>query len=398
MTILDKIKSFVLKNKKVKIDEIYNELSECNKDVIRGTINRYVKREDREFERTKRGVYEVVESNVEEIAVSLDEEIRENEIEDMEEDIVMYHVSLDLNVGEKIFTPSIPKHRCKNENDTIKRISVARTVKDAISGFPYKDSFVNKYNKCQKRLLSVYEFRVKKKDVIFSEDLKDYLPDVHITNECWLVKESVGIGKVIDVKEITLSNYNKYAWYYYGAVNHLIYEESIAKEDYVLTTLVTDKKDYIELLNILDKNNLGYEILDSGRNKFYYLDMGYSNGTTDEKYDWWKISINISKGFDKLELWKMISKIDKKYIDIDAYYKPCGVDVEECEKYDDIRELVDIHLYHNMLKKHGEEYIRSINKSRYNELLELTKFKYELYNGDKKVIDDIMKEIISEII
>ena len=74
MTIIDRIKKVVFKYKKVQIDKIYEELSDCNKDVIRGTINRYVKREDREFERAERGIYEVVEGKVDNIENLTDEE------------------------------------------------------------------------------------------------------------------------------------------------------------------------------------------------------------------------------------------------------------------------------------------------------------------------------------
>ena len=62
MTILEKIKSVVAKKKVATLNDIYKAFPEIKKTVIRGTINRYVKREDKEFQRTKRGTYEAVEN------------------------------------------------------------------------------------------------------------------------------------------------------------------------------------------------------------------------------------------------------------------------------------------------------------------------------------------------
>lgn len=380
MTILEKIKSVVAKKKVATLNEIYKAFPEIKKTVIRGTINRYVKREDKEFQRTKRGTYEAVENYV-----------KESE----EEEITMYHVSLDLNVGEKVFTPRIPKDRCKGENDAIKRISVARSVEDAISGFPYKDYFVNKYNRCQKRLLSIYEFKVKKKDVIFSEDLKDYVPDAHITKECWLVKETVGIGRIVDVKEITLDNYNKCAWYYYGRVNRLVYEESIAVEDYSLTTIVTNKSSFESLIKVLNKYNLKYKIADKGRNKFYIIDMGYSCGTTDEEYDWWVIDIEISRGFDGSELWKVVGKIDREYVSIGAYHEDYSFEDEDEDE--DINQDIDIHLHHIVYDKYGSTYKDKIGVSEYGELFKKVKEKYLSYNGNKVMMHEVIEEIVTEV-
>ena len=384
MTKLEKIKSVVAKKKVATLNEIYKALPEIKKTVIRGTINKYVNREDKEFQRTERGIYEVIEDN-------------KKENEDMEEEIIMYHVSLDLNVGEKVFTPRIPEYTCKGENNTIKRISVARSIEDAISGFPYKDYFVNDYKRCQKRLLSIYEFKVKKKDIIFSEDLKDYVPDTHITNECWLVKETVGIGRIVDVKEITLSNYNKYAWYYYGTVNHLRYEESIALEDYTLTTIVSNKSSFENLIEILNKYNLKYKISDKGRNKFYMMDMGCSCGTTNEEYDWWIIDIEITKGFDGSELWKVVSKIDREYVNIGAYYKNYAIEDEEEDEEEDINLDIDIHLHHIVSDRYGSTYRDKIGESKYRELFEKVKEKYLSYDGDKEELHEVIEEIVIEV-
>ena len=57
MTILDRIKNVVFKYKKVNISKIYEELPDYSKEVLRATINRYVKKENREFKRARNRIY-----------------------------------------------------------------------------------------------------------------------------------------------------------------------------------------------------------------------------------------------------------------------------------------------------------------------------------------------------
>lgn len=57
MTILDKIIKFVHENGVVTLQQIYEEFPEIKQTVIRGTINRYVKKTSRLIERCTRGIY-----------------------------------------------------------------------------------------------------------------------------------------------------------------------------------------------------------------------------------------------------------------------------------------------------------------------------------------------------
>lgn len=396
MTIIDRIKKVVFKYKKVQIEKIYEELSDCNKDVIRGTINRYVKREDREFERAERGTYEVIEGKVDDVE-NLTDETLNSEI-DMEEEIVMYHASMDIDKGEKVFIPRIPKYRCKEEDDTIKRISVAQTIEDAISGFPYKKILVNK---CRGGLLTVYELKVKRKDVVFWQDLHYLVPDSHLTKECWIMKETPGIGKIVDIKNITLTGYDKYCEEYVGQVNNLIYRDTKIIEDCKMPLLVVDKENYKKLIEILSVDNLKYSISESGKNKFYKLNgYHYSAGTTEEEYEWWNFEIELNSGYDNEELWKLKGKLRNLMLEINAYHKPCGVDLL-CDEDDegDIDVEIDMYLFSILSTKKGEDYSNKIGKERYNELLKEVKSRFLLKENKADIyeaIEDIVDQIVDE--
>lgn len=412
MTIIDRIKKVVFKYKKVQIGKIYEELSDCNKDVIRGTINRYVKREDREFERAEIGIYEVVEGKEDNIE-NLTDETLNSEI-DMEEEITMYHASLDLNVGEKLFIPRVPKHRCEEEDDAIKRISVARNIKDAISGFPSKDYFVNTYktyykrnidekgNIVQDRFITVYELKAKRKDIVFSEDLEYLVPDSHLTKECWIMKETVGVGRIINVKNITLTGYNDYAWCYHGTVDKLEFEESKAINNYDLKTVVINKEDFEKLIELLNINNLEYKIVDKGRNKFYYTDFDAICGQTEEEYDWWEIVISVEKGFECAEVWKMIGKIDREYINIGAIHETFGAEYDEEEMEEMyLDSIVDYYLYDIIGNKYGIKYLNDLDESKYKEIFTKVKEKYISSRNDEnnlKAEEELFEEIVIPLI
>lgn len=64
MTIVEKVKTLLKKNKTMSIQDIYEAMPEHTKSSIRGNINRYLLATDadkREFDRTERGIYSVIE-------------------------------------------------------------------------------------------------------------------------------------------------------------------------------------------------------------------------------------------------------------------------------------------------------------------------------------------------
>lgn len=63
MTILDRIIEIVKEKGAITLQEIYKELYDLKKTVIRGTINRYIRRKDKKIDRITRGTYVSIEIN-----------------------------------------------------------------------------------------------------------------------------------------------------------------------------------------------------------------------------------------------------------------------------------------------------------------------------------------------
>lgn len=238
--------------------------------------------------------------------------------------IKMYHASIDLNIGKKRFKPMIPANRCKGENDTIKRICVAKTVKDALSSFPYKNKYANK--PWLWRYITVYEIEVPVEDVIFSEDLTKYVPDAHITNECWITKECEGYGKIYEVFNFKLEKYNYYCKEQLGRVKSFDLIELPSKYEDSVKVIVVGKELQNKICTTLTNNNISYKIEKAGANKFYKTDMdGYFIGTTEQKYEWIELKININHNDDILKAYQLIQEANMVLDAIDGNYIRAGL-------------------------------------------------------------------------
>lgn len=217
-----------------------------------------------------------------------------------------YHVSMDIDLEKREFIPRIPEHRCEGENDTLKRVSVSTSLIDAIGAFPYKEIFVNRNILLNSYgYLSYYEILNKNLEYKGYEDLKDLVPDAHITKEHWILNKFVSKSNIIRINKIKLSGYNVYTNSYHGYVKELEYENSVEDYDRDYEFVFIDKfiKSAINMCKMLDLN---YEIKQDyycnlSYNKFKIGKSGY-NGTT-KKYRYAKIQVIIPKGFDISKLW-----------------------------------------------------------------------------------------------
>lgn len=239
----------------------------------------------------------------------------------------LYHVSMDLSLEEKEFIPRIPKYRCDGENDTIKRICVCPTLKDALGAFPYKGYYVNNLMTCRNENYLVY-YEIPKNEVIYKTDLEinDLVPDAHITKEHWILNSFKAKPNLIKLNKFVLSNYNKYINEYSGFVKELEYENSTEDYDREVEYIFIDKEFSKKAINFAINNNISYEIIEDSYYHLWYKrfvikDMKY-NGTT-KRYRWQKIKFNIPKGTDIADLWiindKQYKFIDRKNIRLQPF-------------------------------------------------------------------------------
>lgn len=210
------------------------------------------------------------------------------------------HVSMDISLEkEKEFIPRIPVYRCEDEDSTIPRICVCRKLEEAISAFPYKRIFVNRIMyRNVRNYLTMY--KIESNDYILSEDLKKYVPDVHLTNECWIKSPVKAKPNIIKINELQLSGFNKYINEYYGKVSKLDYENSI--EDYERTEefVLISKSTFNKFQKIAKRENIKLEILED---EYNHLGHYYTYNCSTRRYRWIKVKLTVPAGADLTEIW-----------------------------------------------------------------------------------------------
>lgn len=218
-----------------------------------------------------------------------------------------YHVSMDLELGEKEFVPRIPKYRCEGEDNTIKRVCVCPTLKDSLGAFPYKGFYINELmGRRDNNYLAYYEIPTKGLNYKTNEEINDLVPDSHITKEHWVLDSFKAKANIIKLKKFQLSYYNRYINEYSGFVEELEYEKSTENYDREEEYVFIDKQFFKQSINFAKENNISYEILEDTHhhlwyNKFVIRNMNY-NGTT-KRYRWQRVKFNIPKGVDIAKLW-----------------------------------------------------------------------------------------------
>lgn len=210
-----------------------------------------------------------------------------------------YHISTDLQLGEREFIPRVPKYRCKDEDSSIKRICVCPTIRDAISAFPYKGKFVNwDMRRKKNNYLSVY--KLKSNNFLTDEQILDKVPDAYLTKEHWILEPVKATPTLIKIKKLTLSKYNKYTSEYSGEVKSLEYETDISDCDREEEFVFISKKNFKKFSKIAAQNNIQVEVLED---KHVQMPHHYYNDPTTKKYRWIKVKIHIPAGVSIAPLW-----------------------------------------------------------------------------------------------
>lgn len=218
-----------------------------------------------------------------------------------------YHVSMDLELGEKEFAPRIPKYRCEGEDNKIKRVCVCPTLKDSLGAFPYKGYYVNNLMRSRnENYLAYYEIPVEGLNYKTDKEIHDLVPDSHITKEHWVLDSFKAKPTIIKLKCLQLSSYNKYIHEYSGFVTYLDYENSVEDYDREAEYTFIDKRFFKQAIKFAKDNNISCEILEDMHHHLWYdkftiRNINY-NGTT-KRYRWQKVKFNIPKGVDMAKLW-----------------------------------------------------------------------------------------------
>ena len=199
----------------------------------------------------------------------------------------LYHISLEGNINEeKLFVPRIPRITMDTEDKSIPRICVSETIQGCIDSFPYKYDLSNIIIDGSV-FLYLYSFDLYKlgsNNVKYYYQLEDYVPDVMITKETWILKEVSSKPEIIRIDRMGNIDYSKMDY------DRTFVDTVFRTGDYIDEILNDNNISIIDVKN--DKINISYKV-NKNINCDYIWDLIAKNH--NHKY----MFTNKIKGFDK---------------------------------------------------------------------------------------------------
>ena len=98
--------------------------------------------------------------------------------------VKLIHVSFD---EVENFTPRVPEQRCPNEDETIPRICVAPTIRNALSAIPQAGEVIYYMERLHLPIV-IHAYYIESDSVLMSKEVVDKVPDAMGTKEMWVIK------------------------------------------------------------------------------------------------------------------------------------------------------------------------------------------------------------------
>lgn len=98
--------------------------------------------------------------------------------------VKLIHVSFD---EVENFTPRVPEQRCPNEDETIPRICVAPTIRNALSAIPQAGEVIYYMERLHLPIV-IHAYYIESDSVLMSKEVVDKVPDAMGTKEMWVTK------------------------------------------------------------------------------------------------------------------------------------------------------------------------------------------------------------------
>lgn len=109
----------------------------------------------------------------------------------------LYHISENIYENIETFNPRIPLSILKEEDSSINRVCIAKSIQDCLSAINYHISVNYMFNELEEnesyvgnRIVRVYEFDINEKDenLLNYNQISKYVPDSIQTKEYWYLK------------------------------------------------------------------------------------------------------------------------------------------------------------------------------------------------------------------
>ena len=122
--------------------------------------------------------------------------------------VKLIHVSFD---EVENFTPRVPQQRCPNEDETIPRICVAPTIRNALWAIPQSGEVIH-YMKMLNLPVIIHAYYIKCDQFLMPEEIVDKVPDAMGTKEMWVTEIPDSVRRVdfelVDPLTITQKDMN----------------------------------------------------------------------------------------------------------------------------------------------------------------------------------------------
>ena len=220
---------------------------------------------------------------------------------------MLFHISKDISVKEKVFIPRIPKNRLQSENKTLKRVCLSDALETCISAFPYKSEVIHYLSSKKPTYLSVYtvdkalfhEETIKK-----PEEVVNWVADAEIRQEYWITKPFTATPKLIKLKKLKLERFCRLTGEHIGEVEELEFEREVEEYDRTEKALFYHRKIFKQFRRACKRNGIEIQEVHVKKEAMEYF--GCISST--RIYDVTRVTYKIPAGISAQSAWECITR------------------------------------------------------------------------------------------
>lgn len=221
----------------------------------------------------------------------------------------LYHITKDLSLKSKTFTPRIPLSRMPEEDDTVKRICASSSIKSAFEGFPEKIAFILRDRHLDRtNYLAFYEMDAD--EYLGPTDIKDKVPDAEITCEHWILKEVEASPKLIKVTDIKIGKLVPLDKGWFRRIDELHFENDTEDFDRIESMVFISRKRLSKAKKAYRDTEVRFEVVEEESISFPYVledRFEFYGHNTSRKYNYIHVNVYVPKGVSMAKLWYLDS-------------------------------------------------------------------------------------------
>lgn len=252
---------------------------------------------------------------------------------------MLFHISKDISIKEKVFIPRIPKNRLPSEDNTLKRVCLSNALETCISAFPYKSDVIHHLSSRKPTYLSVYavdEACFQEGDIKEPEEVVNWVADAELRKEYWIMKPFTATPKLIKLKKLKLERFCRLTGEHIGEVQELEYEREVEEYDRFEKACFYHRKIFKQFRRACERNGIQIQEVHAEKEAMEYFGCIPSSRI----YGVTKVTYKIPAGVSAQSVWECISKELRKNRRKHLYYSHTDFNVEQEQVNPILREAV----------------------------------------------------------